>query len=307
MMNLSQKSVVKHAVKLLVVGCISAFSVTAFAASERQLTAGNQKITGTIDICMVAYEGCLLEVSSSSSPQYLYSITQNCGDVRSLYLYELPLKDQVSNNRYLGTKFCSGVVSSSDMHLPFSTHSPYGSKNHGIQDANDGRLLADEIEHGLKDVSTMLTRMKLLAIEATDDTYSSTRLSDLNTEFTELLSEVNRIAIVNNFNGAALLDGSIPYVNVPVDNGTKKIHLAFSNMTTGSAGLAISSLSVDTNAHAQSAILSLNTAFNTVVNAQKNNEKSQTHLQEAANRDATITSIDLSGKEIVVKKEKPAK
>ncbi|MFN0044230.1 MAG: flagellin, partial [Alphaproteobacteria bacterium] len=57
-------------------------------------------------------------------------------------------------------------------------------------------------------VSDILTRMKSLSVQAGSDQLSSTERGFLNTEYTQLRSEIDRISGDTEFNGQKLLSGS---------------------------------------------------------------------------------------------------
>jgi len=74
-----------------------------------------------------------------------------------------------------------------------------------VQNANN----AAQVALGAYTTTTdILQRIRSLAVEASSDINSQNDRSNLQTEVTQLLLEVNRISQNTNFNGAALLDGS---------------------------------------------------------------------------------------------------
>src|SRR5206468_1051959 len=56
--------------------------------------------------------------------------------------------------------------------------------------------------------ASLLTRMKELATQAANGTYAGGDLTNIKTEFDQLIDEVDRIAQSTKFNNTALLDGS---------------------------------------------------------------------------------------------------
>ena len=77
-----------------------------------------------------------------------------------------------------------------------------------IRNANDGISLAQTAESALGEVSNMLQRMRELSVQASNGTMSSTNRTALQAEFTQLVAEIDNIAMKTNFNGINLLDGS---------------------------------------------------------------------------------------------------
>lgn len=81
-------------------------------------------------------------------------------------------------------------------------------QNQAIRNANDGISLAQTAEGALDEVSNNLQRIRELAVQASNATYSQSDRDALQLEVSELLSEVNRVADQTSFNGVKLLDGS---------------------------------------------------------------------------------------------------
>ncbi len=82
------------------------------------------------------------------------------------------------------------------------------SYNAAIRNANDGTHLLQTASGALMTDNTLLLKMRQLAIQAANGTYSDRDLKVLNQEYQHLNSEISRIAKVTDFNGMKLLDGS---------------------------------------------------------------------------------------------------
>jgi flagellin len=76
------------------------------------------------------------------------------------------------------------------------------------RNANDAISLVQTADGALTEVTSMLQRMRELAVQAASDTNVSADRTALNQEFTELRSELNRIAQNTQWNGSNILDGS---------------------------------------------------------------------------------------------------
>jgi len=74
-----------------------------------------------------------------------------------------------------------------------------------VQDANNAASIADG---ALATTTDLLQRIRSLAVEASSDITSTGDKSDLQTEVSQLLLEINRISQNTQFNGQTLLDGS---------------------------------------------------------------------------------------------------
>lgn len=276
-------------------------SFTAFAAQAKSKDVKIKHSVASKEDCIVADKACLLEVNPvlTSHGDRSFNVTQVCDPDYSQihYLYKLPMKEQITQRLFLGQSLCKGVVSISDMELPFSKAS------NGAQDANDGLLLVNEAEAGIKDILSLLSNMENLAAKAATGTYTSLQLSDMNTEFQDFLNEVNRVANVTSFNGIGLLVGMPETVEVLVNKGKKHINVQLANLTTGSTGLNISSLDISTSSNAQTALNVLPQVERSTKLKIDNFEMLKPRFQEAVKTDATITSVDLNENIFVVKKE----
>ena len=76
------------------------------------------------------------------------------------------------------------------------------------RNANDGISMIQVAEGAYVEVSNMLSRMKEMAVQAASGTYSATDRAALNLEFSQLQSELQRIAGNTQWNGFNILDGS---------------------------------------------------------------------------------------------------
>lgn len=88
------------------------------------------------------------------------------------------------------------------------------------RNANDGISLVQTAEGNLNEINTNLQRIRELAVQAANDTNKDTDLASINTEITQRLSEIDRIANSANFNGKKLLDGSVNSLSIQVGAGT---------------------------------------------------------------------------------------
>ncbi|GHV12449.1 flagellin [Fibrobacterales bacterium] len=73
------------------------------------------------------------------------------------------------------------------------------------QNAQDGIAALQIAEGGLSEITNIIQRQRELAVQASNDTLTSTERAYLNLEFQELSKEVGRIALGTNYNGKNLL------------------------------------------------------------------------------------------------------
>jgi len=81
----------------------------------------------------------------------------------------------------------------------------FDTANFNVQDASNAANVADG---ALNTVTTVLQRIRSLAIEAANTITSATDRAALQAEVSQLLQQINQISSTTNFNGQALLDGS---------------------------------------------------------------------------------------------------
>lgn len=80
--------------------------------------------------------------------------------------------------------------------------------NQAARNASDGISLAQTAEGALAEVTNNLQRIRELAIQSSNATNSQSDRDALQTEVTQLLNEIDRVANQTQFNGVKLLDGS---------------------------------------------------------------------------------------------------
>ncbi|MGM0577152.1 MAG: flagellin [Myxococcota bacterium] len=137
-----------------------------------------------------------------------------------------------------------------------------------LRNANDGISILQTAESGQQTISDMLVRMRELAVQASNDSISDTERGYLDTEFTDLVNEIDRVSDTVEYNGMTLLDGTAG------DAGTLTFQVGTRNSTndrvTTSLGavdattLGVDASTVDTVANAQSTIDSLDSAMETL-------------------------------------------
>jgi flagellin len=76
------------------------------------------------------------------------------------------------------------------------------------QNANDGVSLVQTASGALSEITNDLQSMRSLAVESLNATNSGTDRADLNTQFQQLLQDVDSVAANTQFNGVNLLDGT---------------------------------------------------------------------------------------------------
>lgn len=79
--------------------------------------------------------------------------------------------------------------------------------NQATRNANDAISMSQTAEGALQESTNILQRMRELAVQSSNDTNTSADRASLNSEVSQLLSEIDRIAGTTSFNGQTLLAG----------------------------------------------------------------------------------------------------
>ena len=141
------------------------------------------------------------------------------------------------------------------------------STNQAQRNAFDGVSVIQTAEGALNEVSGILIRMRELAMESSSDGVSDTERGYLNTEFSALINEIDRISSSTEFNGQKLLTGSLSSTGLQFQVGIRntsndRIEVTISSAT--AAALSVQSLTVSAIGHAQSALGIVDSAIQTV-------------------------------------------
>jgi flagellin len=168
----------------------------------------------------------------------------------------------------------------------------------GKRNANDGISLVQTAEGALNEVSSILIRLRELAIQSSNGTVSDQDKSTLDEEFSSLVSEVNRIGQSTEFNGIKLLDGSSSSISFQIGFGTTTgvDTLSVSLSAALSTSLALDSLDIGSTGSTTTAITNIDAAINSVSSLRGSLGAAQNRLGSTINTLA-ITSENLSAAE----------
>jgi flagellin len=138
------------------------------------------------------------------------------------------------------------------------------------KNAQDGIAALNIAEGAMNEVSEVLQRMRELAVQASNDTLTSTERSYVQKEFEALGEEIDRIANVTNYNGMTLLSGdgesrfgdtSVLWVDA---NSTDDNKIEVDINTVNTTQLGVGSSVVSSQTDAKDAIAELDSAINSV-------------------------------------------
>ncbi len=186
--------------------------------------------------------------------------------------------------------------------------------NKSKANASDGIALLNIAEGAVNEIEAMLQRMRELAVQSSNDTLTTTERSYTNQEYQALMSEVDRITNVTQYNTQTLLDAKVGSFGAsgsassilhigPNANANDKITISIQG--TSSGAMTIAGTSVTSQAVAESAILSIDVAINSVNKLRSdlgayinrlehaiNNLDNQTHNTQSA--ESNIRDVDFA-------------
>ena len=161
------------------------------------------------------------------------------------------------------------------------------------RNAADGISLVQTGEGSLDEVSNILLRMKEVAEQSMNGTLSGTDRGFLDSEYTALSNEIDRIASGTEFNGVSLLDSSLDVdIQVGIGTGTSDQVTVALSTNMNSSGIGVTT-GIDTATNASSAMGEIDSAIETVTTARADFGAIQNRL-ESSIRTISMTSENLS-------------
>jgi flagellin len=176
--------------------------------------------------------------------------------------------------------------------------------------ASQATSILQTADGGASNISDILARMKSLASESSSGTVTDSSRTYINSEFSQLTSEINSIATGTRYSGQSLLDGSSAFASgVAVlvgSSATDTITVTLSSLT--STSLGIGALDVSTQAGATTALTTLDTAISTVsaaratIGAQESRfnfsaSSISTQTQNLQSANSAITDVDIAAEQ----------
>ncbi|MDQ1564615.1 MAG: flagellin [Actinomycetota bacterium] len=143
--------------------------------------------------------------------------------------------------------------------------------NVAATNAQSGLDVVQTASGALTQVTSMLQRLRDLAVQSANDSNSAASRSDISTEATQITAELTRVSTATNYNGTNLLDGSATALNFQVGaNGSadNTISVNLTSANVGAVATALGSLDFSTNAGSTAAISTIDTQLATVSTAQ---------------------------------------
>ena len=103
-----------------------------------------------------------------------------------------------------GTRITKAADDAAGLAISEKMKSQIRSSQQANRNANDGISMVQTAEGGLDEISSMLTRLRELSIQAASDTVGDTERGFTDMEYQNLKQEIERISQVTEFNGINL-------------------------------------------------------------------------------------------------------
>jgi flagellin len=164
------------------------------------------------------------------------------------------------------------------------------------RNAMDGTSMLQIAEGAANEISSVLQRMRELAVQSANDTLTTTERTYANREFDALRSEINRIAAVTNYNGVDLMStvagrfgvenattNTSFWIDAGATAGVDSITVTIDTMTVGELSTDLATDFLTTQAGATSAITNIDEAINSVNSTRANIGAYVNRLEHAIN------------------------
>jgi len=184
-----------------------------------------------------------------------------------------------------GSRINSAADDAAGLAIASKMSAQIGGLDQAVRNANDGISMLQVAEGATAEQSNMLLRMRDLAVQAANDTNSTSDRSALNAEYQQLAAEVDRIGASTQFNGMSVLNQGLGSLNTSTSlavvtlqigatgTDTLVINMKKFDTATGNVFAAIGTATsptdhkytgIDTLANATAAIGNLDTAISTL-------------------------------------------
>ena len=154
------------------------------------------------------------------------------------------------------------------------------------RNTNDGISMSQVAEGAMNEMGGIVSRMRELAVQSANQTLGSDERGYIQTEFTQLRNEVNRISATTEFNGQKLVDGSASAglaFQVGINNSANdRVAMSITKLTTstlGSTSLHIASATLSTVTGARNALAAFDKAIGQLSSARAKVGATQNRLQ----------------------------
>ena len=134
-----------------------------------------------------------------------------------------------------------------------------------VRNINDGISLFQTVDGASSEVENILIRMRELAVQMTNGTYSDGDRVNANKEFVALTAEIERIATKSAFNRVKFADGVVTGIKIQSgaaeDDNLAATALKLPDLKTGASSLAVAAANISTAGNAAAAVTAVDAAI----------------------------------------------
>ncbi|GKT11126.1 MAG: flagellin [Thiomicrorhabdus sp.] len=178
-------------------------------------------------------------------------INTNMGAVNANRILDATSKEQALSMEKLtsGKSINKAADNAAGLAIATGMTSQIMGTDQSIKNANDGISMIQTVDGATNEVVDMIQRMRELAVQSLNGTYSASNRSQMDEEYTQLELEINRVATTTKFNETALmaklstngsmLSGAVSTVNLHVGweaGADNKIDVSMVNFAVGYSG-----------------------------------------------------------------------
>jgi len=171
------------------------------------------------------------------------------------------------------------------------------------RNAQDAISILQTAEGALSTTQAVLQRMRQLAVEAANDTLTTSDRSTLATEMSQLSSELDRIATSTNFNTKQLLDGSQAVSGLTFQigaNAGQVMNITIATATSTALTLQTGNIDVSSTGSASTTIVNIDSALTVISTQRANMGAVMSRLQN------TISNLGIASENISAAKSRVA-
>lgn len=200
-------------------------------------------------------------------------VNTNAGSNNAVRLLDITSRNQqVTMDRLTsGSRINSSKDDAAGLSIATKMTSQIRGTDMAVRNANDGMNMLQTMDQTMGQVTDMMQRMRDLALQAQNGTYTSAQRSDMNEEFQALGKEIGRVASATKFNGISVFKGSsmdTRAIQVGWESGGVN-RIASGEMVLDTASLSTISASLQGNAltspnSASTAVTTLDKYFSTI-------------------------------------------
>lgn len=165
-----------------------------------------------------------------------------------------------------GSRINSAKDDAAGLAIGMSMTSQIRGLNQGARNVNDAVNLLQTADGAMVETQNMIQRMRELAVQSANATYSSNQRGYLQNEFSSLALEVDRVAANSKWNDTNILSSSVSYAFQAGNGANQTITVTIGSMAGSALGLGVggSTMTISTAAGSQLAIGLLDTALESV-------------------------------------------